>query len=107
MAQRQLKPEQVDIPFDQSQADVSRRDITKDMPPSVKQVTLGLWFAKYKNSTIPEKSQTSNRHWWKWINTTLTKVDIEDAYAASIDFRHLIPRSADHDPSRRFPASFG
>lgn len=75
-----------------TQEEASKAYEDQDPPPSVKQMTVALWLAKYKkykNHEPPRKVMTSNRHWWKWINATLTKIDYEDAHAASRDFERL------------------
>jgi|GEM_PF-3430104 len=96
MAQkRPLKDQEYaeDVDSSPTQGEASKPDVNQDPPPSVKQITVALWFAKYKkckNNEPPRKVLTSNRHWWKWIKETLTRIDYEDAHAAERDFKNLI-----------------
>lgn len=58
----------------------------RSKPPSVKQIDVAVWLAEYKETELPEKARTSERHWWGWINSTLTRIDYEDARAAELDY---------------------
>lgn len=65
---------------------MASKDRRDDHVPTEKQLALAEWFAEYKSVELPSDVATSNRAWWGWINSLLTRIDREDAREAQIDF---------------------
>lgn len=58
-------------------------------PPSAKLLALVRWYATHKRKTFPVESSLSNSACYKWIHANVGRIEREDAYAASVDFRKL------------------
>lgn len=68
----------------------------RDETTSSKLLALVRWYASYKGRTLPTSVSISRNACFKWIHANVGRIEREDAYAASHDFKNI--RLDQNDP---------
>lgn len=61
-------------------------DAFSDGRPTYRQIEIAEWLSGYKGTAVPQECYDDRQAWWRWINSLITRLDIDIANEMRLDF---------------------